>query len=240
MVYVGGKKKLAKYICPILQKELDTGKYSAYVEPFGGGGNIMENINFPVRYFYDINKYLIAFYKALQDGWEMPQPNSFGAEHYNEVKNSFKAKDRKYPDYYYGYMMFVPSYNGKMWGSYAKNTKDGKRSYQKEHYLSAKESFLKIKDCIFEAKSYNELKLSNCLIYCDIPYKNSRKKDYYDSSFNYDDFYNWVKTNSKNNKIFISEMTMPNDFKTIWEKECARNLSHQKKKFSITEKLYTI
>lgn len=67
MVHVGGKKKLAKYICPILQKELDTGKYSAYVEPFGGGGNIMENINFPVRYFYDINKYLIAFYKALQE-----------------------------------------------------------------------------------------------------------------------------------------------------------------------------
>lgn len=92
MVYVGGKKKLAKYICPILQKELDTGKYSAYVEPFGGGGNIMENINFPVRYFYDINEYLIAFYKALQDGWEMPQPNSFGAEHYNEVRNSFKLK----------------------------------------------------------------------------------------------------------------------------------------------------
>ena len=44
----------------------------------------------------------------------MPQPNSFGAEHYNEVKNSFKLKDGKYPDYYYGYMMFVPSYNGKM------------------------------------------------------------------------------------------------------------------------------
>lgn len=40
MVYVGGKKKLAKYICPILQKELDTGKYSAYVEPFGGGAAI--------------------------------------------------------------------------------------------------------------------------------------------------------------------------------------------------------
>jgi site-specific DNA-adenine methylase len=66
MVYVGGKKKLAKYICPILQKELDTGKYSAYVEPFGGGGNIMENINFPVRYFYDINEYLIAFTKPYK------------------------------------------------------------------------------------------------------------------------------------------------------------------------------
>ena len=235
MVYVGGKKKLAKYICPILQKELDTGKYSAYVEPFGGGGNIMENINFPVRYFYDINKYLIAFYKALQDGWEMPQPNSFGAEHYNEVKSSFKAKDWKYPDYYYGYMMFVPSYNGKMWGSYAK---DGRLPYQKEHYLSVKENFLKIKDCVFEAKSYENLAFNNCLIYCDIPYRES-KKQYYDIAFDYKKFYDWARVNSKNNKIFISETTMPDDFKIIWEKEYMRTLGHQKN-FSITEKLYTI
>lgn len=38
MVYIGGKKKLAKFICPILQKELDNGNYTAYVEPFVGGG----------------------------------------------------------------------------------------------------------------------------------------------------------------------------------------------------------
>lgn len=68
MVYVGGKKKLAEYICPILQEELDSGKYEAYVETMGGGGNIIENIDFPIRYFYDVNKYLIAFYQALQDG----------------------------------------------------------------------------------------------------------------------------------------------------------------------------
>ena len=233
MVYVGGKKKLAKYICPILQKELDTGKYSAYVEPFGGGGNIMENINFPVRYFYDINKYLIAFYKALQDGWEMPQPNSFGAEHYNEVRNSFKLKRWKYPDYYYGYMMFVPSFSGKMWGSYGNDER--KRNQQ---YMSVVNNFPKIKDCFFEAKSYDKLKFNNCLIYCDIPYKNS-KKNYYDTSFNYDDFYNWVKSNSKNNKIFISENFMPNDFKIIWEKEYNRSLGARNNIVSI-EKLYTI
>lgn len=38
MVYVGGKKKIAKYICPILQKELDCGDYDYYIEPFAGGG----------------------------------------------------------------------------------------------------------------------------------------------------------------------------------------------------------
>ena len=35
LVYVGGKKKLSKFICPILQKELDKGIYETYVEPFG-------------------------------------------------------------------------------------------------------------------------------------------------------------------------------------------------------------
>lgn len=45
MVYVGGKKKLAKFICPILQEELDKNSYNCYIEPFGGGGNIIKNIS---------------------------------------------------------------------------------------------------------------------------------------------------------------------------------------------------
>lgn len=66
MVYVGGKKKLAKFICPILQKELDNGNYESYIEPFVGGCNIIENINFDTKIGYDINKELIAFYNYLQ------------------------------------------------------------------------------------------------------------------------------------------------------------------------------
>lgn len=38
MQYIGGKQRIAKYICPILQKELDTGFYDGYVEQFTGGG----------------------------------------------------------------------------------------------------------------------------------------------------------------------------------------------------------
>lgn len=235
MVYVGGKKKLAEYICPILQEELDSGKYEAYVETMGGGGNIIENIDFPIRYFYDVNKYLIAFYQALQDGWEMLKPNSFGAEHYNEVKKSFKLKDGKYPDYYYGYMMFVPSYNGKMWGSFAK---DGAREYQKQHYLSIINQFPKIKDCKFAAADYKDLSIKNSLIYCDIPYYDS-KKQYYDENFDYEDFYNWCRENSKYNKIYISETQMPEDFKVVWQKEYVRTTSMLKNKPITIEKLFT-
>lgn len=236
MVYVGGKKKIAKFICPIIQKELDTRKYDSYIEPFGGGGNVMENIEFNKRYFYDINQYLIAFYKALQDGYTLPEPNSFGREHYNEVKQSFKNKDNKYPDYYYGYMMFVPSYNGKMWGSFAK---DGSRLYQKEHYLSVVKGFEKIKDCIFDCKDFDELNPTNSVIYCDPPYLDS-KKQYYDCDFNYDKFYSWCEKMSKNNKIFISETQMPNNFKIIWQKEYKRTLSQNAKGIQTIEKLYTI
>lgn len=236
MVYVGGKKKLAEYICPILQEELNSGKYEAYVEPFGGGGNIIENINFSERYFYDVNEYLIAFYQALQNGWEMPEPNSFGAEHYNEVKKSFKLKDGKYPDYYYGYMMFVPSYNGRMWGSFAK---DGVRKYQKEHYLSIINQFPKIKDCKFAAENYKNLNIKNSLIYCDIPYYDSKKR-YYDENFNYEEFYNWCRENSKYNKIYISEIQMPEDFKVVWQKPYKRCLANQAKSIPVVEKLFTI
>lgn len=165
----------------------------------------------------------------------MPPPNSFTAEHYNEVKKSFKDKDGKYEDYYYGYMMFVPSYNGKMWGSFAK---DGARLYQKEHYESVLTQLPKIIDCNFIALDYKDLKAENCLIYCDIPYKDS-KKQYYDTNFNYEDFYNWCRENSKHNKIYISETQMPDDFKIVWEKKYKRTLANQAKGIKTTEKLFT-
>lgn len=203
---------------------------------FGGGGNIMENIKFNKRYFYDINKELIEFYKALVNGWEMPEPNSFDNNHYNEVKKSFKEKDGKYPDYYYGYMMTVPSYNGRIWGSFAK---DGARLYQKAHYLSVKEQLPLIKDCIFGCLDYKDITANNSVIYCDPPYKSS-KKDYYNRDFNYDKFYEWCRKMSKNNKIYISECSMPEDFIICWEKEYKRTLANQSKSIKTIEKLYTL
>lgn len=235
MVYMGGKKKLAKFICPILQKELDNGNYESYIEPFVGGCNIIENINFNTKFGYDINKELIAFYNYLQNGGTMPLPNSFDSIHYNEVKKSYKEKDGKFDDWYYGYMMFVPSYQGKMWGSFAK---DGARKYQREHYDSVIEQIPKIKDVKFLTSDYLDLKPKNSVIYCDIPYKSS-KKNYYNENFNYDLFYDWVREYSKNNKIFVSELTAPNDFDFIWHKEYKSMISTVKV-LDTVEKLFVL
>ena len=53
-------------------------------------------------------------------------------------------------------------------------------------------------------------------------------------------FYNWCREQSKNNKIYISETNMPEDFKIIWQKDHKRTLSNQVKGIKTIEKLFTI
>lgn len=236
MVYVGGKKKIHKDIVNILQTEINHNSYESYIEPFVGGANIIEHIKDINKIGYDINEELIEFWKALQNGWQMPKPNSFNAEHYNEVKISYKRQDNKYPKYYYGYMMTVPSYNGRIWGSFAK---DGKRPYQKEHYDNVLQQINGIKDVLFDVKDYKNIKVSNCILYCDPPYKDS-KKDYYNCNFNSNDFWDWAYEISKNNKIYISETKAPEFAKIVWSQPYKRTLANQTKSIDTIEKLYTI
>lgn len=211
------------------------------LNPLQGGGNIIENIKFKKRIYADINKELIAFFKALQDGWEMPKPYSFDREHYNEVRQSWKNQDGKYPDYYYGYVSLMPTFSGKIWGSFANdNIHNGcLRKYWLRHQENVEKQWDKIKDCDFICSDYRNLDIKNALIYCDPPYKNS-KQDYYNTNFNYDNYYNWCKEQSKNNKIFMSECEMPNDFKPIWQKEYSRTFGSISNKIKTIEKLYTI
>lgn len=77
------------------------------------------------------------------------------------------------------------------------------------------------------------------MIYCDIPYKNS-KKQYYDEIFNYEEFYDWCREMSKYNKIYISETQMPEDFEIVWEKPYKRTLANQAKGIESVEKLFVI
>lgn len=85
--------------------------------------------------------------------------------------------------------MIVPSYNGKVWGSFAK---DGSRLYQKEHYESVINQIKLIQDVTFLTSNYKDLNFNNCLIYCDPPYASS-KKEYYNKKFNSDEFWNWAE-----------------------------------------------
>jgi hypothetical protein len=85
-----------------------------------------------------------------------------------------------------------------------------------QHILDVKNLFKKFNDnIIISNKSYEDVDLpSNTVVYCDIPYKNTHK--YNDNVFDYDSFYSWAFNNS--HPVFISEYSIPDDFKCVWEK----------------------
>ena len=74
----------------------------------------------------------------------------------------------------------------------------------------------------------------NSVIYCDIPYKNTKK--YCHNEFDYDKFYEWCK--GKKN-LFVSEYSMPPEFIEVWSKKHKSFMSATKPVDSV-EKLFTL
>ena len=58
---MGGKSRIAKDIVPIIQKCIDDNHLEPYIEPFVGGGNIIDKVKCHTRIGNDSNEYLIDF-----------------------------------------------------------------------------------------------------------------------------------------------------------------------------------
>ena len=66
------KAKVARYIVPIIQEQIERSGYETYLEPFCGGCNVIDKIEAPQRIASDCNKYLIALMQHIQAGGELP------------------------------------------------------------------------------------------------------------------------------------------------------------------------
>ena len=72
MQYMGGKARIAKGVAEFLNGRLKDGQ--PYYEPFCGACNITQYISSNrLRFASDSNRYLIAFWQAVQAGWEPPE-----------------------------------------------------------------------------------------------------------------------------------------------------------------------
>lgn len=69
---MGSKGRLAKELAPIIQSYI-TPYTKGYIEPFVGGGNMIDKIQCDNKIGYDIEKYVIACLDALSKGWEPPK-----------------------------------------------------------------------------------------------------------------------------------------------------------------------
>ena len=223
MRYVGSKNRLSKELAPIIQSYISN-DCKGYIEPFVGGANMIDKIKCNNKIGYDINPYLIALLNHVKLTTD-DIPEEITREHYYDVKNN----QSNYDEWYVGLIGFCGSFSAKFWGGYATNGNNLK--YRKTPFNESTNNIIKqsvnLKDIKFECKDYKDLdNLSGYVIYCDPPYKN---KLGYQSKFNHEELYEWVRKMSVNNVVLVSEYEMPDDFECIWKKDILCQVSRQSK-----------
>ena len=222
MHYFGGKQRISNKLCDFLNSNLKDGQ--PFVDLFCGACNIVSKIDSNrLRIANDKHKYLIAMWKSLQQGREMP--NSVSEEQYKYIRDH-KDEDMALT----GFVGFGLSYSGKWFGGYCRS-KDNRN-----YCLNAKNSNNKIlpyiMDVSFKCCDYKDVDIPvGAMVYCDIPYKGSTQYDRKEvGDFNHDEFYEWVRVNSNKYDIYISEYkeNVPDDFSIVWECNSKKDIRNSK------------
>lgn len=207
MNYPGSKNRLSKYIAPILMRYREK---RTYVEPFVGICGMMQAVKGGVRLASDDNESLIKMWQGLQNGTFNP-PVCVTRDIYQKLKAERESSALK------GYVGIAFSHMGQFFGAYhAVSTRKNDfrpetRPQNYQHLLPC------IADVEFHAGPYeiwSEVK--DCLIYCDPPYAGTAKNCYHRNDFDHVAFWNWCAEMSKRNRVLISEISAPENFKSIW------------------------
>lgn len=221
MKYVGSKNRIAKYIVPIIQSKIDKldDKCNGYFEPFVGGANVIDKVRCSHKYGYDNNQYLIALLCYVRDHSDT-LPLTIDKQTYDYVREYLNNDSLE--DWYIGIVGFCASYNGKFFGGYANNvrTKIGTiRNYTDEAIRNLIKQAPNLQSIDFQCCDFRDIStaISNFVIYCDPPYRDTTK--YTTGDFPYEEYYDWCRALAKNNIVLCSEYWMPDDFRCIWAKD---------------------
>lgn len=232
MKYMGSKRRIAKYILPIILQDRYDSQW--YVEPFCGGCNSLDKVD-GNRIGSDSNEYLIALLKQMQNkNFALP---FIGEEKYRKIKNAQKD----YPKWVVGYCGFQFSFGAKWFGGYRRDKKgeDGYANELNQNRMSAnglKKQNSLLQNVRFYCCDYNDLKIpSKSIIYCDPPYANTTK---YKDKFDHKVFWRWCeKMVDDGHDVFVSEYSAPEKWRSVWEKEMVVNLDINTSKHNV-EKLF--
>lgn len=235
---MGSKNRIVRDILPIILRERKEGQW--FVDMFCGGCHVVQNVQ-GRRIANDNNEYLIALWKGLQENKE--RPRHIPKDLYLRAREAWKNKDNsEFDDFMLGWIGWMASFNGKFYnGGYSGHDVGvTHRNYIDEQIRNTESQIESLKDVQFFSRDYAQFEFTEpCLIYCDIPYKDTTQ---YATSknFNHDEFWEWCRQMKLNgHTIFVSEYQAPDDFRCVWEKEIINSLSSTKTHKPI-EKLFTI
>jgi len=229
---MGSKSRISKHIIPIMLQEANEKGITTWVEPFVGGGNMIDKVpNTFTRIGIDTNPHAIEALIAVRDLVDK-LPTEVSEEYYKEIKGTN-------PSPITSWIRFVCSFGAKIDNGFARN-KAG-QNYANAGVNNAKKQSPNLQGVRLINGSYDEYSdFKNCLIYCDPPYEGTTS--YKTGSFNHNKFWEWCRNMSKNNLEFVSEYKAPEDFTCVWEGEIKTNFASQRKgaTHKATEKLFTI
>jgi len=212
---MGSKTRIAKDIIPLLTKDRGSNQY--FVDLFCGGCNVIDKIE-GNRIANDINPYLIAFARALSEGW-LPPPN-IDEVMFNDIKNNLD----KYEARLVGYVGFQLTYGAKWFDSYRRDSV-GTRNYSLEAYNNVRKQAPKLRGIEFFNLNYYDVPIPpKSIIYCDPPYQNTTKYKG-NEGLDYERFWTWCRSRAlEGHKVFISEYYAPLDFECIWSRSICSSL----------------
>jgi len=220
MKYMGSKARIAKHILPIILKDRIEDQH--YVEPFVGGGNMIEKVVGP-RTGADSDHFVIGALSMIRDDVDSIPKNNLEFTEYDYKK--CKAGDDAYSAPLRGYAGFAFSFGAIWFSNWAKSVTSKKvpRDHVAEQYRAAIKQNPKLQGCELVVSSYLALEIpENSIIYCDPPYAGTTK---YKDDFNHEVFWEWCREKvTEGHKVFVSEYNAPDDFTCVWEKEITSGL----------------
>jgi len=218
MRYMGSKARHAKHIIPILMNGHDQSK--PYIEPFVGGGNMIDKVPADIRWGSDLAGYAIALLHALSKGWVAPE--CLTEREYHDIKQD----PENYPPELVGFAGYCCSYSGKLWGGYGRNGNPEKyrKQFQYEAHLNVMKQVPGLEGVNFAHSGYENLVIpAGATVYCDPPYAGTTK--YKAGDFDHAVFWAWAERLSPTRRVFVSEYAAPDGWECVWEKEVPNSLT---------------
>jgi DNA adenine methylase len=237
MKYMGSKARIAKHILPIILKNRVDGQW--YVEPFVGGGNIIDKVT-GNRKGADSNPHVVNALAFIRDGATPKNNKEFTEDSYNlAAKAAREGRLKSYNDGVYCYALIAFSFGAKWIGGWSrgKNSKGEDRDYVAEQHRASLKQKPLLQGLWLEHSNYSKLSIpDNSIIYCDSPYEGTTE---YKDKFDHDSYFDWCREmTKKGHQVFISEYNAPSDFKCIWQQELNVSVSRNGKQKTAIEKLF--
>ena len=227
MQYLGGKSRIAKDIAECINEYTQGEK--PFVSLFCGSCSIESKVNAPIKICNDKQEYLIAMWKGLQNGYELP--DTITREQYYDIKAN-QNRDKCLT----GFVGFGCSFGGKWWGGFATNKQGW--NYCATATASVSKDLKGLMNATFTCSDYRDVEIPDgAVVYADPPYKGTT--GYSTGEFDSDTFWDYMRKLSKTHVVLISEELAPEDFTCIWKKEITRKLDVNKNnKPKRIEKIY--